>query len=91
MPYIEKGLRLEAHTEIDDTRVAIWIASLESKDAAGFINYLNFKIVKTYCERHSKYFVFCWWVGTMLLCIFEVARRIIWPYEDKKIEENGDV
>ena len=55
----------------------------------GDLNYVLF----AFCKRHVKpsynnYKNFC---GELRQCATEIERRLLGPYEDKKIEENGDV
>lgn len=66
--------------------------SLDIKDLVGALNYLNFRIVKIWIGRNGKkYFVFAAIVGTLVCCIFEIYRKLIAPYEEEKIKENGDI
>ena len=57
--------------------------------ADGDLNY----ILYAFCKRHVKpsynnYKNFC---GELRQCATEIERRILAPYEDTKIIENGDV
>ena len=57
--------------------------------ADGDLNYILFK----YCKCHMKpsynsYKNFC---GELRQCVTEIERRLLAPYEDEKIKENGDV
>lgn len=57
--------------------------------ADGDINYLLYK----YCKEnipagYNNYKNFC---GELRQCATEIERRILAPYEDSKINENGDV
>lgn len=54
----------------------------------GHLNYFLFKLAKTQCKRYSDYAAF---IGELEAAKLEIYRRLIAPYEDKKIEENGDV
>ena len=61
----------------------------ESIVADGDLNYILF----AYCKRHispsyNNYKNFC---GELRQCATEIERRLLAPYEDTKIEENGDV
>ena len=55
----------------------------------GELNYILF----AFCVRHidpsyNNYKNFC---GELRQCATEIERRLLAPYEDRKIEENGDV
>ncbi len=55
----------------------------------GDLNYILF----AFCKRHVKpsynnYKNFC---GELRQCATEIERKLLAPYEDEKIEENGDV
>jgi hypothetical protein len=67
-------------------------ASMTPQEVAGAINYLNFKIIKTWITKNGKkYWVFALFTGTLICCILEVYRRLVAPYEDEKIQSSGDV
>lgn len=82
MPYILKENRpamdkIVAEMEFADVR------------ADGDLNY----ILYAFCKRHVKpsynnYKNFC---GELRQCATEIERRLLGPYEDIKIIENGDV
>ena len=59
---------------------------------SGTLNYqLSMKCLD-YMEEHGKgYDVFNDIIGALESCKLEFYRRIIVPYENEKIEENGDV
>jgi len=67
----------------------------KDEDWAGAINYTNYLILQDRMLRDEgkwkRYWKFAMWIGTMVCCILEVYRRVIAPYEDVKIQENGDV
>lgn len=57
--------------------------------ADGDLNYILF----TYCKynlnaSYNNYKNFC---GELRQCATEIERRLLGPYEDEKIKENGDV
>ena len=67
-------------------------SSMSAQEVAGSINYLNFKIIKSWIKKNGKkYWVFALFVGTLVCCVLEVYRRLVAPYEDEKIESSGDV
>lgn len=88
MPYIDQESRRKMNTDELDT----YLSNLSLSKFAGHLNYLNFKIVKRYIAKNGKkYFTFAVVIGTLVCCVLEIYRRLVAPYEDQKIKENGDV
>jgi len=83
MPYIKD----EDKTKFEDLyKIA------ESIDSAGEMNYVITMLVRNYIERKGLcYQTLNDAVGALEGCKFELYRRVLAPYEDLKIEENGDV
>lgn len=82
MPYIKK----EARIGMDEI---VNLMHRKSVIASGDLNYILF----AYCKRHihpsyNNYKNFC---GELRQCVTEIERRLLAPYEDEKIIENGDV
>lgn len=79
MPYIKEERREEVEV------------SLKPEDA-GELNYLLTTIIYDYMVRKGKrYQVMNDIVGAIENSKLELYRRVIAPYEDKKLKENGDV
>ena len=81
MPYIKQYKRPALDSIVDH------LGQILNFD--GDLNYLLFAL----CKRHvvpsyNNYKNFC---GELRQCATEVERRILGPYEDVKIEENGNV
>lgn len=58
-------------------------------EANGDLNYILYAFCKRYVKpSYNNYKNFC---GELRQCATEIERRILAPYEDSKIEENGDV
>ena len=57
--------------------------------ANGDLNYILYKYCK-HCitPSYNNYKNFC---GELRQCATEIERRMVAPYEDQKIKENGDV
>lgn len=92
MPYISQDDRVAFGENVDDYNVADYMADMELGKFAGHLNYLNYRIVKAWIAKNGKkYFAFATITGTLICCILEIYRRLVAPYEDKKIKENGDV
>jgi hypothetical protein len=82
MPYVKESKR-KALDEI--------VEKLKATDIVvdGDLNYVLF----AFCKRHIKpsynnYKNYC---GELRQCATEIERRLLGPYEDKKIIENGEV
>ena len=91
MPYIAENFRDEIGNQGLNS-LADYVSSLIDNNAAGALNYIIFKIVRTRIEKKGRnYFFFAWLIGTLICGVFEIYRRLIAPYEDKKITENGDI
>jgi len=96
MPYLR--------SEIDRMKLDLCASIIVGKEITGFdisvspfkkkiklngeINYLLFKFAKEYCEKYED---FQRLFGEIECAKHEIYRRLVAPYEDKKIEENGDV
>ncbi len=82
MPYILKKYR-----KAIDTVVYMFQAALNDRPITGNLNYFLFKLAKRECCCYSDYQRF---IGELEAAKLEIYRRLAAPYEDKKIEENGD-
>jgi hypothetical protein len=84
MPYIKPELRKELDND-------------ELPTNPGELNYLITKLVRRYLEFHrfgdkeTRYSHINDAIGALEAAKLELYRRIAVPYEDLKIEENGDV
>jgi hypothetical protein len=81
MPYIKDKLIRGFLKDI----VVSFISTFETK---GNLNYFLFLIAKRTCKNYEDYRNF---IGEIESAKLEIYRRLVAPYEDKKIEENGDV
>lgn len=80
MPYIEAGVR----PAIDSGRM--------EPRTAGELNYAITRLVLRYLKKHGRrYSTMNDILGVLSACGLEFNRRVVAPYEDEKIEENGDV
>lgn len=81
MPYIkDKEAREILDSIVEDYKEILVIP--------GYLNYFLFKLAKETCTNYTSHRNF---KGELLENILEIHRRQTAPYEDKKIEENGDV
>lgn len=60
-------------------------------ETAGEVNYAFTKILKEYLGPEPGYQKFNEVIGILECCKLEVYRRMVAPYEDTKIVQNGDV
>lgn len=87
MPYIKK----ENRPAIDQLLEPIinHLKSLPQEEQDGSLNYIVTKIIKNIYPQ--KYFHYNRALGVLTAITHELYRRVIGPYEDTKIKENGDV
>lgn len=82
MPYIKQSRRDEVEMLVDLMRE-------KNIKADGDLNYILYAFCKRHVEpSYNNYKNFC---GELRQCVTEIERRLLAPYEDEKIEENGDV
>jgi hypothetical protein len=82
MPYIKQERREDCNYVVD------MMKAIKVK-ANGDLNYILFKFCKNDIEpSYNNYKNFC---GELRQCATEIERKILAPYEDQKIKENGDV
>jgi len=85
MPYINKKDR-EILTWFTDSTL---ILSLQLKP--GILNYLITKLVRLFLGSQPNYEKFNAAIGVLECAKLELYRRMVAPYEDTKMRENGDV
>lgn len=82
MPYIKQ----------DDRNIVDILLEVPIMDNVGELNYVLTKVIKDYLEQFGKnYQTMNDIVGALDSAKVEFQRRIVAPYEDQKIKENGDV
>lgn len=82
MPYIPQ----EERARLDPSILALAVRITER----GQLAYVIFKLLCYLTTRPNFAKLSSWW-GEAQLAVLEFKRRRIDPYEDRKIEENGDV
>jgi hypothetical protein len=93
MPYIEEEQRLFICGKrlFTDPEKQAFI-DVEQIETAGDMQYAIAVMIKSYMERKGLKYQHCNDVmGALAGAQQEFYRRTVAPYEDKKIEENGDV
>lgn len=82
MPYVKQERRKELDFIIDCMKQA-------NITADGDLNYILYKFCKDVVKpSYNNYKNFC---GELHQCATEIERRLLGPYEDTKIKENGDI
>lgn len=96
MPYIEPGRResnnpLRLSTTIP-TGYTVKLNRSIAIDDVGELNFAITMLINEYVKRRPlRYAVLNDVVGVLASAQAEFQRRIVAPYEDQKIQENGDV
>lgn len=84
MPYTMKTRRKMVDSVTPRHGIADW--------TAGDVTYCLTRVVWQWLKANGIGFLNCATVIGCLVCtILELYRRVVAPYEDKKIKENGDV
>jgi hypothetical protein len=83
MPYIKQQSRLEIETGYDDRT--------RSAETPGELNYNITFLLREYLGNAPNYDKFNSVLGVLEAAKLELYRRMVAPYEDTKIKENGDV
>ena len=87
MPYIDKDKRPELDRLIQPFIDHIKSLPVEEQDGA-----LNYSITKIFKHVYPvKYFHLNRAIGVLSAITHEFYRKIVGPYEEKKISQNGDV
>lgn len=87
MPYIKQKQR-SAIDKLTEPLIA-HLKSLPQEEQDGTLNYTVTRIIKNIYPK--KYFHLNRALGVLTAITQELYRRVIGPYEDIKISENGDV
>jgi Domain of unknown function (DUF6899) len=87
MPYIKKDQRPDIDKLIEP--LIRHLKSLPMEEQDGSLNYAVTRIIKNVYPQ--KYFHYNRALGVLTAITHELYRKVIGPYEDTKISENGDV
>lgn len=87
MPYVKKDQRPALDSLV--TPVIDHLKKLPVEEQDGALNYLVTKVIKNVYPK--RYFHFNRAMGVLSAIAHELYRRVVGPYEDEKIKENGDV
>lgn len=87
MPYIAQDRRPRY-----DQAMAALMAAIDSGTPGGDINYIVSRLLVHWIrERGVSYSALADAIGVVETAKLELYRRVAAPYEDRKMEENGDV
>lgn len=87
MPYIKKEERKKWENLIRE--IVEILKKIPQEKVDGELNYLITSIILNFYER--RYFDYNRAIGMLECCKQELYRKIVGPYEDEKIKENGEV
>ncbi len=87
MPYIKEKHR----APIDQALIGVFKLIRTYKLNAGEINYLFTKIMHALFKKTPEYTTINDITGAVVCAREEFGRKVVAPYEDKKIKENGDL
>ncbi len=90
MPYIKRARREEIAPLLDPIIEAI--GNVHRRWVQGDINYLITRIVKAWVNRSDpSYTVMSQGIAALECAKLEMYRRMLSPFEDSKVKEDGDV
>lgn len=94
MPYIPKHNR-EKYDDLINSLAHILNTRANHDELSGEMNYVLFRLAKLLCNQESdgkrSYARMAIVSSALTEAQAEFRRRVMAPYEDEKIEENGDV
>ena len=90
MPYIDKAKREGFENAL--TSIVARMLSEDEADRAGILNYcISTLISKSLVSMGTNYVKLNELIGMLECAKLELYRRVASPYEDEKVESNGDV
>lgn len=94
MPYIKKEQREQLDGQIQLLYNAVHAMGLKESDKAGVLNYIISELLDVMIPSDTEkwnYSAMNNTVGVLECAKLELYRRLVAPYEDTKIKENGDI
>lgn len=93
MPYLKPETREILDRDVQLFQIEGYVTDrFEPQEFAGVLNYMNYRLIKTYVgKRGKRYWIFALIVGSLVCCVLEIYRRLVAPYEDEAVNKNGDV
>lgn len=90
MPYIDQVDRIDYNEPVEEL-ASLLTTNTDGKPVAGEVNYVISKLVWDLFDANPSYTLGNNLVGVLECVKQEFYRRKLAPYEDAKIEENGDL
>jgi len=88
MPYVKRELRALVNHGIEGLVRQV----MRAENPAGLLTYILYKLSKGIIDRFPASYAS---ISSVIMCLdntkSELYRKILAPYEDRKIEENGDI
>ena len=91
MPYINPDLRKPLDASIRQLRAKLYLHAEGTEQEAGVLNYTITSLLDPWLCDGVTYRDVNMLVGVLECVKMELYRRAAAPYEDKKLQENGDV
>ena len=92
MPYIKDEQRKHLDFNIENIISDLTSGWVDADNLAGNFNYASSKIISGLLDSEGvNYTILNKLMGALECAKLELYRRMASPYEDKKIQENGDV
>jgi len=88
MPYIKMETRKKFDWIIDNLIAAL---AEDSENISGNLNYCITVVLKRLIEKNKRYKTMNDLIGSLECIKLKLYRRVVAPYENEKIAENGDV
>jgi len=91
MPYIKKHDRKKYEKAIEELALQLNLEGMDGIYPVGDLNYIITSVIKKTLDRQGiRYQTLNAVVGALECCKLELYRRVISPYEDTKVDSNGD-
>lgn len=87
MPYVKKSVRANLYPELGPLHDRLW----DEDQGPGSANYIITMLMTAWLGPDPSYADYNAAIGVLECAKMELYRRLVAPYEDRKIAENGDV
>jgi hypothetical protein len=87
MPYIKMSERRRYYNGLIDLAQGMF----EGGWSVGHLTYILYRLVMSFWHRDQSYKTICDIRGVLIGTLAEFDRRVAGPYEQAKIDQNGDI
>ena len=90
MPYLQADVK----KDVDDcglTTLVNLVEQVEPTTGAGIVTYSIYRLMLAVVKDRTRFWSLALVGGAVVFAVLEFYRRVVAPYEDTKIKENGDV